>query len=95
MRSRAVWLRGLNILIFVFIYGACRVVLATVVLFQFVYTLVRGRPNEQLLPFSRSLSLFIYEIMLYFTFVEDEKPFPFGRWPSPSEEQEKASSLES
>lgn len=86
MKSRAIWLRGLNILIFAFIYGACRVVVATVVIFQFIYTLVRGRPNEKLLPFSRSLSILIYEIMLYFTFVEDNKPFPFGQWPAPVEE---------
>jgi hypothetical protein len=84
MKRRSTWLRGLTILIFVFIYGVCRVVVAAVVLFQFIHTLVRGRPNEQLLPFSRSLSSVIYEIMLFFTFAEDKKPFPFGPWPAPA-----------
>lgn len=83
MKSRATWLRGLNILIFFFVYVVCEVVVAAVVFFQFIFTLVRGRPNERLLPFSRSLSLLIYEIALYVTFVEDKKPFPFGQWPVP------------
>ena len=86
MKSRTTWLRGLNILIFAFIHGVSRVVVAGVVLFQFIYTLVRGRPNERLIPFARSLSAFIYEIMLFITFVEDEKPFPFGSWPAPGAE---------
>ena len=40
------------------------------------------RPNERLLDFGQSLSTLIYEMILFFPFNTERKPFPFDAWPS-------------
>ena len=51
---------------------------------QFIVVLVRGHANDQLLEIGRSLSLYAYQLVRYFTFNTEYEPFPFNRWPSDS-----------
>lgn len=76
-----IWLRGGFILIFAIIYGISRIVLWSIVLFQFFSLLITRKTNSQLGGFSQSLSLFIYQILQYVLFNSDVKPFPFSDWP--------------
>ena len=76
------WMRGLFMLLFVVIYGVLEVVLSAVVIFQFVTTLVARGPNERLLELGRSLSDYVYAILLFLTYNSDEKPYPFAAWPT-------------
>ncbi|HLB80083.1 MAG TPA: DUF4389 domain-containing protein, partial [Dongiaceae bacterium] len=76
------WARGLFMLLFVVIYGVLEVVLSAVVIFQFVTTLVARGPNERLLELGRSLSDYVYAILLFLTYNSDEKPYPFAAWPT-------------
>ncbi|MEX2009168.1 MAG: DUF4389 domain-containing protein [Dongiaceae bacterium] len=77
------WMRGLFMLLFIVIYGVLKVVLSAVVIFQFVATLVARGPNQRLLELGRSLSDYVYAILLFLTYNSDEKPYPFAAWPKP------------
>lgn len=75
------WLRALFMVLFAIIYSVTEVVFVAVVVFQFGFVLISGKPNQRLLSFGQSLSTFLYEILVYFTYNTEEKPFPFGAWP--------------
>jgi len=79
--SGPTWLRVLFMALFLLIYGVAEVLLTAVVLLQIVFVLVTGDRNERLTAFGKSLSLFVYEIILYWTYNSEDKPFPFASWP--------------
>ncbi|WP_455200896.1 DUF4389 domain-containing protein [Kaarinaea lacus] len=87
LKTQSTWLRGFFILIFAFIYSIAEVVLAAVVLFQFLTTLFTGNKNERLLVFGNNLSTFIFQIVKYLTYNSDDKPFPFDDWPGSVEKE--------
>lgn len=82
IRRGATWERLLYVILFVFIYSVAEAVLAAVVVVQFGFVLVTATPNEYLLRFGDALSRFIYEVLQFFTFTSDDKPFPFAAWPT-------------
>jgi phosphoglycerol transferase MdoB-like AlkP superfamily enzyme len=79
--SGTTWLRVLFMALFVLIYGVAEILLTAVVLLQIVFVLVTGEKNERLTAFGKSLSLFVFEIILFWTYNSEEKPFPFASWP--------------
>ncbi len=87
LKEQSTWLRGFYILLFAIIYSVAEIVLAAVVLFQFVTTLFTGNKNSRLLEFGNNLSTFIYQILKYLTYNSDDKPFPFDEWPGESGEK--------
>ncbi|MFT5558356.1 MAG: hypothetical protein ACJAYB_001825 [Psychromonas sp.] len=80
-KNRSVWLRGLFMLIFIFLMGVTKFVTVVVVGFQFLIILFTAEKNDNLLNFGKSLSLYEYQIMLYLTYNSEFKPFPMGDWP--------------
>jgi hypothetical protein len=86
LKARDVWIRGLYMLLFAFIYGVADVVVTAVVIIQFVFRLLNGETNPRLLGFGRSLSRYLYQVLLFLTFNSEEKPFPFDVWPEEDEE---------
>ena len=76
------WVRGLFMLLFMIIYGVAKSVWYLIVLFQFIHTLFKGKPNDPLLDFSENLCAYLYEILLYVSFSSHDLPFPFAPWPS-------------
>ncbi|MDM8557697.1 DUF4389 domain-containing protein [Candidatus Parabeggiatoa sp. HSG14] len=81
LTSGSTWLRGFFMLLYAF-FGYIGVwILLIVVLFQFGSSLVAGKLNERLLPFSQSLGIYISQILHYLTYSTEEKPFPVGYWP--------------
>lgn len=76
------WLR----LLFIIIYGAVlwvtSIVLSFVVVFQFLTVLFTRDTQKNLLDFGASLAEFVRQIVAYLTFNTEDKPFPFGQWPS-------------
>lgn len=80
--TRSTWVRGLFMVLFVVFYSIAEILVTAVVVFQFLHVLFAGRQNERLLSFGDSLSIYVYEIMLFFTYNSEEKPFPFGEWPA-------------
>jgi len=79
--SGPTWLRGLFMALFLLIYGVAEMLLTAVVLLQFLFALVTGEKNQRLISFGKSLSIFVYQIILYWTYNSEEKPFPFTSWP--------------
>ena len=84
LSAKATWKRGLFILIFALIYSIAEIVVAAIVLFQFVATLFTGTPNDRLLAFSETLTRYIYQILQFVTYTSDYLPYPFGTWPEPT-----------
>lgn len=81
LRDKDIWLRGLFMLLFAVIYSVARLVLAAVVILQFLIRLIGGNLNPRLLTFGGQLSSYLYEVMRYLTFVSETRPFPFSDWP--------------
>lgn len=82
IKSQDTWLR----LLFMVIYGAIlwitTVVLGFVVVFQFLTVLFTRETQKNLLEFGASLAEYLRQIVAYLTFNSEDKPFPFGDWPS-------------
>lgn len=82
MKNADVWMRLLYIVIFYLFYGAAKVVLFVMVVFQFLSTLFTGSTNERLLGFGKQLSEYIYQTVQFLSYTSDDKPFPFSDWPA-------------
>jgi len=77
------WIRLIFMILFaVVIYWVALILIWLIAAFQFIYALLVSRPNQALLPFADSLSQYIHQIVMFLTFVTEEKPFPFKSWPS-------------
>lgn len=81
-QSQSIWIRGLFMLLFVLIYAVAEAVLAAIAVVQFGWVAVTEDRNPRLAKFGASLSRFLYEMMRFWTFNTEEKPFPFAEWPS-------------
>jgi hypothetical protein len=79
--SGKTWLRGVFMLLFVLIYSVTEVIVFVVVLLQFLFVLFTGQQNTRLRDFGEGLSVFVYQIMSYWTYNSEERPFPFAQWP--------------
>jgi len=82
-KQQSIWVRGLFMLLFVLIYGVAEFVILAVALIQFGWVVVTEEHNERLEHFGASLSKFVFDLMRYWMFVSEEKPFPFSSWPEP------------
>lgn len=90
LRKKSTWMRGLYMLLFAVFYSIAEVVIGAVVIFQFLFALFTGKTNARLVLFGRSLSIYVYQVMLYLTFNSEEQPYPFGEWPQAHTEQQMA-----
>jgi len=82
VKDSSVWVRLLFMVLFAVLYWVAEVVLAVVVLFQFLSVLFTGQKNDKVLSFGAQLSTYAYQIFRYLTYNSEEKPFPLGDWPS-------------
>jgi Flp pilus assembly protein TadB len=80
---RAIWMRGAFMLLFIAIYAVAEAVVAAVAVIQFGWLVFTEERNSRLESFGGSLSRFIYQIVRFWTFGSDQKPFPFSDWPRP------------
>lgn len=81
LKSQSTWTRILYMLLFGVIYTVAEVVVFAVALFQVISILFNGQKNVHLLNFGSSLSAYVYQIIQFFTFNRDVRPFPFDKWP--------------
>ena len=81
IKHRGTWMRGLNMVLFAVFYSIAEIVMAAVVIFQFLITLVSGRRNERLLALGAALARYVYEIIRYLTYNTERRPYPFSPWP--------------
>lgn len=76
---KAVWLRGLYMIITAFLIGAAQSVLVLLALIQFVLMLVsRGTPNAQIADFGDTISKWLVVAAKFQTARSEDKPWPLG-----------------
>ncbi len=88
LKKLSTWNRIFFMLVFAVILGLVRMLLWAVILLQVASALLTGSTNLNILNFGRSLSAYIYHILIFLTFNSDELPFPFSDW-SLTEQTEK------
>ena len=74
------WRRIFFMLIYSVIGELVRILVWTVIVLQVVTTLLTGTPNQNILNFGKSLSVYSYHILLFMTFNTEALPFPFSDW---------------
>lgn len=80
------WVRGLFIVIYGIIFYVLFWIIWLVVIFQFLMNVVMGSLNPNIINFSKGLTSYAFQILQYVTFQSEERPWPFGPWPSAAAE---------
>lgn len=80
LKQLSTWKRIFFMLIFSVIGELIRLLLWAVIVLQVASSLLTGKPNQNILNFGRSLSLYTYHILLFLTFSTEVIPFPFSDW---------------
>ena len=75
------WLRLIFMIIYLIVNYIVQFIIWALAAVQFIFTLLTGSPNQNLLSFTRGLNAFSYHILQYVTYNTQAKPFPFGSWP--------------
>ena len=79
--SKEVWKRGLFMLLFAIAFGIGQTVLNMVAIVQFLWLLFTREPNDFLVRFGNSLSVWLADVARFQTCATGHKPFPFRPWP--------------
>ncbi len=79
--SKDVWKRGLFMLLFAIAFGIGQAVLNAIAIVQFLWLLFTREPNNPLVRFGNSLSVWLGDVARFQTCATDEKPFPWRQWP--------------
>lgn len=80
LTSASTWKRIFFMLIFAALGGLVRMLIWAVIILQVASSLLTGKPNQNILNFGRSLSVYTYHILLFLTFNTEVLPFPFSDW---------------
>jgi hypothetical protein len=81
LQPRDVWKRGLFMLLFAFAFGIGQMLLNAIAIVQFLWLLFAREPNNPLIRFGNSLSVWLADVARFQTCVSEQKPFPFRPWP--------------
>lgn len=74
------WLRIVYMLLFWIILYFVMMVTGAVILIQVLFALITGSDNKNLRKFAADLTKYINQIILFLTYNENRKPFPFAAW---------------
>jgi len=55
--------------------------LGFVTLLQLLFSLGSKKPNDNLISFSKKISIYVYQIINFITYSSDERPWPFNAFP--------------
>ncbi|MDJ0778926.1 MAG: DUF4389 domain-containing protein [Gammaproteobacteria bacterium] len=81
LKSQSTWSRGLYMLLYIIFLSIAEIVLAAVVLFQFLLKLFAGETNERLRKLGQGLATYLYQCYQFLSFNSEYHPYPFGAWP--------------
>ncbi|GAB1262950.1 DUF4389 domain-containing protein [Aurantivibrio plasticivorans] len=84
--SPDIWMRLLVMVLMVICANVSLWVLWLVASLQFLFSLVLGRPNENIDEFSTGLLAYLRQIFEFLVFKTDDRPFPFAPFPRDDEE---------
>ncbi|MBL4806910.1 MAG: DUF4389 domain-containing protein [Rhodobacteraceae bacterium] len=85
-RRKGVWMRGLLMLVFLFLMNLAGTVLAVVAVVQFFWLLIKGEKNEGIIGFGNALSKWFRQVVSFQTMNTEIKPFPWAAWPSENDD---------
>lgn len=75
--------RAVYMLVFIVLFTAIAdTLLPAVMLVQVIYILFTGRRNRQVVWVGKVLTDYTSAVLRYLAFATEDKPFPFGEWPS-------------
>jgi hypothetical protein len=77
-----IWKRGLMMLFLLICFGFGYSLLALIAIAQFIGFALNQRHNQLLAQFGRSLARWLSETALFLCCAAENKPFPWGAWPS-------------
>jgi hypothetical protein len=75
------WKRGLFVLFFMLAFSIAHPLLNLLAVVQFLWLLFAGAPNEFLLRFGRSMSVWLADAARFLACATEEMPFPWKAWP--------------
>jgi len=81
LKEAAFWKRALYMILFAIAYSIAELIVAVIVIVQFLTILFTGRANETLLQFGNSLSAYVWQILRFVMYNTEHMPFPFSDWP--------------
>ncbi len=79
--KRAVWKRGLLMLLFAVAFGIAQTLMNILAVVQFLWLLFSGEPNQFLIRFGKSLSIWFGDVARFLSCATEEMPFPWKSWP--------------
>ncbi len=74
------WMRILYMIMFWIILYFVLMVTGVIIFIQVLFALITGSDNKNLRKFAADLTKYINQIILFLTYNEDRKPFPFAEW---------------
>ncbi len=74
------WLRILYMFLFWIALYFTMMVTGVVIIIQVFFALITGKDNKNLRQFAANLTIYINQILLFLTYNENRKPFPFAAW---------------
>lgn len=82
LKQRSTWERLFYLVLFLFIFTFVQTIVFFVTFVQFFIVIGTSQPNLHLQNFGLHLTNYISQVMFFLTYNEEEKPFPFGPWPT-------------
>lgn len=79
---KAIWMRGLHMLIVLVLGKIAGTVLAVVAIIQFFWLLFNAEKNVDIARFGHGLGRWLAQATAFLTGGSEEKPFPYQSWPS-------------
>ena len=80
LRNKSQWTRILYMLLFWLALYFSIMTIALLIFILAIFALVTGKVNDNLRQFSAGLTTYINQLILFLTYNEERKPFPFAEW---------------
>lgn len=74
-----VWMRGLWMLVFLFLFALAETLLGVIALIQFLWMVFTKEKNRGLADFGEILANWVSDVALYQSGKSDQKPFPWTK----------------
>ncbi len=76
------WVRGLYMILFLLIWHIAEIVVIGITIGQFLFTVISGKNNENLMLFGGSVGRYVQQVLAFLSYNSEQKPFPFKAWPN-------------
>ncbi|MDA0796551.1 MAG: DUF4389 domain-containing protein [Proteobacteria bacterium] len=81
VKNTNTWVRLAYMLLFGFLLNAGGLAISAIVLAQFLFVLITGKDNDNLRNLGQGLAKWVCQTIMFLTFNNETKPFPFAEWP--------------